>query len=208
MAHGRAIAMIGGHVALDFANTAGWHASEHRIEHLPGYGDLVAWARRTGVLSARVAAGLRRAAQRHPRQAERARRRAIALRERIYRVFAAIAQGRAPSAEDLVGLHAARAAAIRRAAPRWSGTGVELHWPEDPSDLDLPLHPIALAAASLLGSIPAGRLRQCGNHPCGWLFIDRSRSGARRWCSAQECGNISRVRRFRARRSAAGRRGS
>jgi predicted RNA-binding Zn ribbon-like protein len=208
MAHGRALAMIGGHLALDFANTAGWHASEHRIEHLPGYGDLVTWARRAGALSARAAAGLRRTAQRRPRQAEGARRRAVALRERIYRVFAAIAQGRAPSAEDLVALHAARTAALRAAALRWRGTGVGFDWPGDAADLDRPLYPIALEAAALLGALPAGRLRQCGNHPCGWLFIDTSRSGRRRWCSSQECGNISRVRRFRARRSAGARRGS
>jgi predicted RNA-binding Zn ribbon-like protein len=201
MAHGRTIALIGGHPALDFANTAGWHASEDRLEHLARYDDVAVWARRAGVISVRAAATLRRLAARRPRHAERALRRAIDLREVIYRVFAAIAQQRRPPARDVVRLHAARANALRKATPRWGGNGVELHWPDDPPDLERPLYPIALAAGDLLTSPPPGRLRQCGNHPCGWLFIDRSRNGTRRWCSAQECGNTSRVRRFRARRS-------
>jgi predicted RNA-binding Zn ribbon-like protein len=201
MAHGRAIAMIGGHLALDFANTAGWHASAHRIEHLRDYGEVTAWAQRAGAVSARAAAGLRRRAAQRPRDAARALRRARVLREVIYRVFAAIAQHRRPPAEDLARLHTAQATALRKGAPHWGGSGITIHWPEDPSDLERPLYPIALAAGALVASPPLGRLRQCGNHPCGWLFIDTSRSGTRRWCSTEECGNISRVRRFRARRA-------
>jgi predicted RNA-binding Zn ribbon-like protein len=201
MAHGRAIAMIGGHLALDFANTAGWHASEDRIEHLPDYEEVAAWARRAGVVSARAASRLRRHAARRPRQAARALRHARALRELLYRIFTAIARQRRPSGEDLIQLHAEQAAALRQGTPHWGGAGVEIRWSDDPPDLERPLYPIALAAGALVASPPPGRLRQCGNHPCGWLFIDTSRNGTRRWCSSEECGNISRVRRFRARRA-------
>jgi predicted RNA-binding Zn ribbon-like protein len=44
------------------------------------------------------------------------------------------------------------------------------------------------------------RLRACGNRRCGWLFIDRSANGRRRWCDPKACGNRMKVRRFRARR--------
>lgn len=201
MAHGRAIAMIGGHLALDFANTAGWHASADRIEHLRDYDDLVDWAQRAGIISVRVATALRRQATLHPQQAARALHRARELRELIYRVFAAIARSRRPAAADLERLHAAQTAALRAATPHWGAAGVEVRWSDDPSDLERPLHPIAAAAAGLAASAPFDRLRQCGNHPCGWLFVDTSRNGTRRWCSSEECGNISRVRRYRARRS-------
>jgi predicted RNA-binding Zn ribbon-like protein len=43
------------------------------------------------------------------------------------------------------------------------------------------------------------RLRACGNRRCGWLFIDRSSNGRRRWCDPKACGNRMKVRRFRAR---------
>jgi predicted RNA-binding Zn ribbon-like protein len=44
------------------------------------------------------------------------------------------------------------------------------------------------------------RLRACGNRRCGWLFVDRSANGRRRWCDPKACGNRMKVRRFRARR--------
>ena len=44
------------------------------------------------------------------------------------------------------------------------------------------------------------RLRACGNRLCGWLFVDRSANGRRRWCDPKACGNRMKVRRYRARR--------
>ena len=43
------------------------------------------------------------------------------------------------------------------------------------------------------------RLRACGNRRCGWLFVDRSANGRRRWCDPKACGNRMRVRRYRER---------
>ena len=63
---------------------------------------------------------------------------------------------------------------------------------------DRPLWPIAVAAVDLLRSDRLARLKLCGN--CSWLFLDRSRNGSRRWCSMDECGVHTKMRRYRARR--------
>jgi predicted RNA-binding Zn ribbon-like protein len=193
------ISRIGGHVALDFANTAGWHASPEGDEHLEGYEDVVEWAGLVGVLPPRVRAALKRRAARRPREAAQALARAIEWREVVYRIFARLAHGRTPDSEDVASLHAARLEALRQAAPEWREGRLTLRWPDDKVDLLRPVHPVMVAAAELLASGDLTRLRQCGNDPCGWLFLDRSRNGTRRWCSSQDCGNASRVRRFRAR---------
>jgi predicted RNA-binding Zn ribbon-like protein len=194
------IALIGGHPALDFANTAGWHASDSRHEWLTDYGDVVGWARHAAGLPATEAAGLLKRAARDPVAARRAYGKVIRLREADYRIFAALAQHRAPAEEDLAELHAAHVAALEAArfAPGPDGRLV-LAWPSGGADFLRPIHSVMVDAAALLGSADLARLRQCGNHPCGWLFLDRSRNGSRRWCSSAECGNASRVRRFRAR---------
>lgn len=44
-----------------------------------------------------------------------------------------------------------------------------------------------------------GRVRACAAVDCDLLFFDESRSGSRRWCSMQRCGNRAKVRAFRAR---------
>jgi len=192
--------LIGGHLALDFANTAGWHAGPARLEHLTDYGELVGWARHAGTISASEATALAREAEEDPRGAARTLERVIALREMVYRILAAIAARRTPTAGDLAGLHEARVRSLRAARPEWRD-GLALRWGAKPVDLLRPIHPVVIAAGTLLESEPLARLRQCGNHPCGWLFLDRSRNGTRRWCSSDDCGNLTRVRRFRDRRA-------
>ena len=193
-----AIARIGGHLALDFANTAGWHASEERKEWLTSYQEWLAWVRTSAILPGTVTTRLLQEARRHPVQAARALDRAIEMREVVYRLLTAVAHSRPPHLGDLERLHRARLAALESAEPRWGRDGLALAWPDAGSDLESPLHPLVLAASDLLTQ-PLDRLRQCGNNPCGWLFLDRSKNGSRRWCSSEECGNATRVRRFRAR---------
>jgi predicted RNA-binding Zn ribbon-like protein len=61
--------------------------------------------------------------------------------------------------------------------------------------LDL-LAPIAWSAADLMTGARAQRVRQCeDNKGCGWLFLDESRAGTRRWCSMGDCGNRAKARR-------------
>jgi predicted RNA-binding Zn ribbon-like protein len=63
------------------------------------------------------------------------------------------------------------------------------------------LAPIAWSAADLLTGPRAQRVRQCADEKgCGWLFIDESRAGTRRWCSMGECGNRAKARRHYLRR--------
>ena len=56
----------------------------------------------------------------------------------------------------------------------------------------------AADAVELLAG-PADRLRQCGADDCFLVFVDTSRSGRRRWCSMERCGNRAKVAGFRSR---------
>jgi len=49
-----------------------------------------------------------------------------------------------------------------------------------------------------------GRLRVCANPACRFVFVDRSRNAARRWCEMAVCGNRLKGRRFRHRMLDAG----
>jgi len=196
MAQDRGVEMIGGDLALDFANTVGWHARENPVEHLETYADFVQWTRRAGGLSAAQAAELLRRGAGAPGNGARALERARRLRETIYRVFSRIAAGLKPPERELAGLMRWVARAMASGIPEWRQGGVRLAWSTD-AGLDWPVHAIALAAGNLLSSPRRERLRQCGNDPCGWLFIDTTRNRSRRWCSSADCGNLVRVRRFR-----------
>jgi predicted RNA-binding Zn ribbon-like protein len=58
------------------------------------------------------------------------------------------------------------------------------------------------SALDLLRDVPDARLKQCPGGNCGWLFLDTTKRGNRRWCSMSECGQDAKDERRRARRRA------
>lgn len=48
------------------------------------------------------------------------------------------------------------------------------------------------------------RLRECERDDCRWIYYDPSPTQVMRWCSTDPCGNVMKVRAYRARRAAGG----
>lgn len=59
---------------------------------------------------------------------------------------------------------------------------------------------IARDAIDVFGGPRAARLKRCEGSRCALLFVDTSRSGHRRWCSMERCGNRAKVAAHRRRR--------
>jgi predicted RNA-binding Zn ribbon-like protein len=69
-------------------------------------------------------------------------------------------------------------------------------WRTPPGDSVQLLGPILFDAAELLTSGSFQKIRECRGGACGWLFLDRSQAGKRRWCSMGDCGNRDKVRHY------------
>lgn len=194
----RSFELIGGHVVVDLVNTVSWRLDdERRTDHAPGYPELLDWARQTELLDPAQHGMLRDAIARHPGQARQAVTATHQLREVLYRVLGPVAAGEEPARSDLSELQHLILQALQQAQ---LVTACPLRWQltvQAPGDLT---HLAAIRALELLGSGDLGRLRQCQDRACGWLFIDRSRSHTRRWCSSADCGNRERARRHYTRR--------
>jgi predicted RNA-binding Zn ribbon-like protein len=126
----------------------------------------------------------------------------LSTREALHRVLVSLMRRRRPPADDLAALNVELAAARRRERLVPGAAGLEWEPAEPGSRLDSVLWPVWRAAAALLTSGDASRLRQCGGEGCGWIFLDHSRNRSRRWCTMEDCGNVAKVRRFRQRRRA------
>jgi predicted RNA-binding Zn ribbon-like protein len=57
----------------------------------------------------------------------------------------------------------------------------------------------ASAWADLISRTAFDRLKICANPACHWVFLDQSHNLSRRWCRQWACGNLVKVRQFRAR---------
>jgi predicted RNA-binding Zn ribbon-like protein len=191
--------LVGGHVALDFANTGSLDA-QPPSERLVAYRDLVTFAVRTDLIGEGRAADLVASAEQEPDRAGAVLSRARHLRDVLDRVFTAVAiTGRAQEA-DIAELNGflTEGMRYRRLEPDERCCGWT--WSAGDEPLAQMLWPIANAAAELLVGGELDRVKRCGNDTCAWLFVDVSRNRSRRWCDMKECGNRAKARRHYARK--------
>lgn len=191
---------VGGNLALDFTNTVGGKRGKIARENLHSYLDFLSWCWQVGLVDRDLARGLSAGAAALPEEAAIVLARATGLREAIYRLFAAAAGHRRPAAEDLALLNRELGSGLGRLriAAGKARNSFNWEWSTESAALDIPLGPVARAAAELLTSHSLlDHVRLCGSGDCGWLFIDSSKNHSRRWCDMRDCGNLAKVRRHR-----------
>ena len=191
----RDLALHGGRLPLDFINSVGAWFPRLERDYLTSYDDLLAWSVHAGALDAQAVAALRQAAARDPAAAQAVHRQALALREALHNLFAAVARGESPTSQDTARLNAALESALPHRQVAASGEGFGWTWAGPPDALDRMLWPVVYEAADLLTADERGRVRECPAPDCGWLFLDMSKNRSRRWCSMETCGNAAKARR-------------
>ncbi|WP_322790951.1 ABATE domain-containing protein (plasmid) [Rhizobium indigoferae] len=192
------ISLLGGHPALDFVNTVDSRGERWGPDFLNSYDDLVAWARRLDLIDDKERDTLLAKAGGSPSDAKKELGEAKELREALNRLFLSEFDESPISRDDLELV----AGMARHAQSQQSlgCVGGRIQWRRmDAKDLDAISTRVAQSAAELLTSRDGRRpVRACQGPNCGWLFLDQSRGGHRRWCSDKTCGSHARVRKFRA----------
>jgi predicted RNA-binding Zn ribbon-like protein len=193
------ISLLGGHAVLDFVNTVDAWRDRWGPDFLATYDDLIVWAVRTGIIDGQLAQQARSMAEAEPTEADAALERARELRAALHGLGLAEADSRQSRRDDVATLNEALLRTCGKRQLEGRDDGLRWAWPE-PADLDLVSDRMAVAASEFLvdRSEDRRRIRECLGRNCGWLFLDTSRGGRRRWCSDRTCGTGDRVRRFRA----------
>jgi predicted RNA-binding Zn ribbon-like protein len=198
----------GGVLCLDFVNTLAWRLTDHPVEYLLSYEDLLTWERQADLLAPDETKALSGRATTDLEDARAMLSRALALREAIYGVFSAAIAGKPQDEGALSALNRELSGALSRlrVVPAEGGSYI---WAWDRGGeegggppLERPLWPVARSAAELLTSSKLGRVKVCAGVGCGWMFLDESRNASRRWCDSRDCGNRERVRKHLARKRA------
>ena len=185
--------LIGGELCLAFADTVDWRKSDHPQELVAEYSDLLSWSQDVDILPAEDAQHLLREAEQRQAEADTALECAIALRDTIYRIFAAIANEESPDPQDLDLFNDALSETLIRMQIVPTSEGFGWDWTSGGESLKRMLWPVVRSAADLLTSQRLDRVKQCPG--CGWLFLDTSRNRSRRWCTMRVCGNRAKARR-------------
>ncbi len=196
----------GGLPCLDFVNTVGWRLTDRPSEYLCSYEDLLSWGRHAGLLVPEETEALSWQATLDSEGAQETLSRALALREAIHRAISAVIVGETQDESELSAFNRELSIALSRlrVMPAGGTYGWDWDWSGDDGGppLDSPLWPVARSAALLLTSAKLGKVKVCAGKGCGWVFLDESRNGSRRWCDSRDCGNRERVRRHLTRKRA------
>jgi predicted RNA-binding Zn ribbon-like protein len=196
---------IGGEPSIDFVNTTDWVNEEAVASQLTSYDALVGWAELASVIDAEAAVSLRSRARRNPAEAARALEGVIELRKVLRRAFVAAGDaankpGRGSTLEgSLSALNDRLHSALGHLSIANDEGKAALSWTGMAKELDCIEWPLVWGAVQLIASPGAKSIRVCPGSNCGWMYVDRSRNGLRRWCSMDTCGAREKARRHYAR---------
>ena len=200
--HAGSLSLLGGRPCLDFVNTLDWRGTDHPVEILNAYQDLVAWSRHAGTISTKEARIISQRSKKRPSKQNKVLGKAIELREIIYRIFSSLSDDRPAADKDLAAFNAFLSRTMKNSQIVRTKDGY--HWDSrgEMTKMGWILNPLVRSAADLLVSDELNRVKKCGDPACGWLFLDTSRNKSRRWCDMSDCGNRAKASRFYKKKSA------
>jgi len=177
---------VGGHIALDFANTVSWRGTSREIDHLENAGTILNWAIAVGLIDETASL----------EDPEGFARRALGLRSAVRGAFEACVSG-TPAPGDRAMLLEIAGECLRSA--ELADLPARLKYRSVEGGI---LGTIAWASVDLLCSDRIRRIKICPPSDCRWLFLDTTKNGSRRWCDMGACGTRSKVARHRVRQRA------
>lgn len=186
--------LVGGHPALDLINTVDAREGRWGPDLLVDRAAALRWAQRAGLLSPDEIDRL--FIEEGSSRPDGELLRLVEARELLYRLFLAEAERHRPNPTDIHRFERLVQMAHAHRSLLFTDDG-RSSWLWSNNDSDTVLHRVVLSAADLLTDVSRRRVSVCRGQNCGWLFLDRSRAGNRRWCSDEGCGSHSRVRKFR-----------
>lgn len=188
------LALKGERLCLDFTNTKSGRGSSHELDHLRTFDDLIAWAEHALAFPRPRGDALRAIASEQAAEAHFVLQEAVALRETLYRLFAAIAERIPAPEQDVIALNRWIGQSYTNIKLMQSSDRFAFGWPEGSADLSSVLWPIVQSAADVLTQARLDRIKCCPGVNCGWLFLDITKNGKRRWCDMATCGNREKSR--------------
>ena len=175
---------IGQPLCLLFTNTVNTRPHPDR-DDLKSLAATRAWAVHTGVADETRVASL----------AERDLPALVRLREAVFTCFSALARDNQADEAAVADVLRAFGRASSTASLVQTLAGADLRPAPSKQGADLVHDAVALSAGRLLlTAADMRRLKECPG--CGWLFIDHTRAGNRRWCSMDTCGSRAKMRSY------------
>ncbi|GAA5186473.1 CGNR zinc finger domain-containing protein [Rugosimonospora acidiphila] len=181
----------GGHPVIDFVNTVTARNTTAPEDWLDSYATLLRWASLSALTIPAGAATVE--ADRADAQTEM--RRCRELREALHATMTAVLDDVPVPRSAAATLQANWRHAATHVHLELSSTPFRLRHDQPGPALSVVRRTLTAAAVELLIDLPRERIRRCPGERCGWIFLDTSKAGRRRWCDMATCGTADKNRR-------------
>jgi predicted RNA-binding Zn ribbon-like protein len=181
------VLLNGNRLCLDFVNTIHDRVHEPDNDYLTSYSQLLQWSVKTGIMNSRAFHVSLEATSAATTHANELLKEAKLIRELLYRMFKAVSQREKISGKDLQAFNANLPECFSKLQIEPAKKGYTTYWKTTSDQLWVVMAPIIHSAYELLLLENLERVKECPN--CGWLFLDTTKNGRRRWCSMKTCGS-------------------
>lgn len=182
------ILLNGGILCLDFVNTIHDRINEPERDYWVTHVHLLQWALKAGSIRPGDYEALLKHFESRPARGPKLLKEAIKLRELLYRIFHPLSSGKKIAGKDLEAFNVILSKCLLHLRLKAHDKGFSQSWQLKPGESMIIFVPVIYSAYELLLSDRLNRIKECSN--CGWLFLDTTKNGTRRWCSMSTCGSI------------------
>ncbi len=181
------ISLDGGILCLDFVNTVHDRVKKPFRDYFHNAEDILRWGRRTEILNEASYEILNKKLGSSLLDEKPFYEKTLELRDLLYGIFYKIAHKKELTAEELQSFNEYLAIYFGAIAIKYVDDKLTESWKWKGEDLNRILLLVVRSAHDLLLSDRLGRVKECPN--CGWLFLDTTKNGKRKWCSMKTCGS-------------------
>jgi predicted RNA-binding Zn ribbon-like protein len=181
------IRLDGGILCFDFANTVPDRVDGPNRDNLKNYEDLIYWAKKAKILDSTSFAALEKVGEVNDKKTKSFFSEALDLRSLIYSIFLPVSRHQKVKPADLETFNKLTTRYFSFLEISIQKDRFVEQWNFSSDHFYSVTGPIIKSAYELLLSDKLERVKECPN--CGWLFLDTTKNGRRRWCSMEDCGS-------------------
>ena len=185
----------GGILCCDFVNTVYAWRGENLHEYLGDYIDFIAWCKKLSIYNNSYLNSLQKIATTEPAKCTTAMKTIKEVRELLYHFISAIAAKKYKEVRRLLpAINEWIAASLSHVCFEFKSNQFISAYDQKLPDLISPLWKVLHSLYDLLTKEDTEKVKECPR--CGWVFLDTTKNGKRRWCDPAECGTADKMKRY------------
>lgn len=185
----------GGTLCFDFINTVYAWRGENLHEYFNNYNDFIRWSERQHLLPNVTLKRMEQQVSEDKKAAIRTMNKIWKARKLLYNFFSSIAAKDYNKIKDYLP-DFNKIIAEGMSGILFKVKSKRLLLTHEGIDID-PLQPLWMvfrSAFDMLTKEDIEKIKECPK--CGWIFLDRTKNGKRKWCNPSDCGSTDKMKRY------------